>query len=116
MAALLLVLAVMVFLNRKGVGICLLKQWTGVPCLTCGASRAVVSMMRSNFRAAFLVQPLVTLMAPLALALGLVHACFLWFKAERLSIHLQPVERVVLLCVGVVLLVLNWAWLIVSGV
>ena len=43
-----------------GMTLCPLKRLTGVPCPTCGSTRAVVLLLRGNVVGAFAIQPLAT--------------------------------------------------------
>ncbi len=50
--------------------ICLLRNWTGVPCPGCGVTRSVAALLRGAWMEAFLLHPL----APVAVA----EAAVLW--------------------------------------
>jgi hypothetical protein len=50
---------------------CPLRAWTGIPCLTCGGTRAKVALAGGDVFAAFAANPLVTLAAIAFVAGGL---------------------------------------------
>lgn len=53
-----------------GIVVCPLKRFTGVPCPSCGTTRACLAMLRGDVRSAFAIQPFaVTLLFGVAPAL-----------------------------------------------
>ena len=59
-----------------GIVVCPLKRLTGVPCPTCGTTRACLAMLRGDVRAAFALQPFAV-----ALVSGVAPALLLWAAA-----------------------------------
>ena len=89
---------------------CLFHRLTGWPCPTCGTTRGLLALARGDWRTSFAWNPLVMsgfLVAVLATA-GRV------LTARTLEIELSPVERRVLIGAGLMVLAVNWAWLIHS--
>lgn len=43
-----------------GIVVCPLRRFVGIPCPTCGSTRAVLRLVRGDFAGAFALQPLVT--------------------------------------------------------
>jgi hypothetical protein len=94
---------------------CLLKTWTGVPCLTCGGIRALNALLTGHVAAAFRLQPLLTLLAIAAMAwVGYAVAGAL-FGVCRLRVRTTRREQRVLMAAAVVLVLANWVYLIADG-
>jgi hypothetical protein len=104
-------LAVLPFAPRFAVALpgCPLRRWTGIPCPTCGGTRAVVSLAGGDVVGALSLNPLVTVGAVAFVAFGL--AAPLWLalggKVPELS-SLPPWVRVAL----VAALLASWAWVV----
>ena len=94
--------------------VCPLHAMTGVPCPTCGSTRALVALGQFHPWEAFLWNPLVTLGAFLFLIGGLLAP--LWVgRGGRLPRHAGTAP--VWFRLGVpALLVVNWVYLVVVGV
>ncbi len=101
-------------LYRLPITLCYFKGFTGIPCFTCGSTRAAAHLAVLDFAGAFALNPLATLVA-VALALwGLTELLLLpWKLALRLEIApgLHPWLR----WTAVVLGVANWLYLIATG-
>jgi len=101
-----------------GVGLgtpgCAFHRLTGIPCPTCGSSRAVVAALHGHLVEAFLWNPLVTTVIGLFEICGL--AAPFWFamggKVPILGPSLPRWVRWAILAA----LLANWAWLIAHGV
>lgn len=95
------------------VGPCLLRVTTGVPCLTCGATSAVVALTAGRVREAVTANPLVVVAI-----VGLqAWACWcvvatLWPPCRR-RIHLTPAARRRAWWLIGAALAANWVWLAV---
>ncbi len=81
--SILAILAAFILLaHALGIVLCPLKRFTGVPCPTCGSTRALVCVLHGDFAHAFVFQPLVM---TLVLAAGpVVLAAMLSPRAKRL--------------------------------
>ena len=91
-----------------------MKRLLGVPCPTCGATRAVALLLHGDVCGAFVMQPLamvvLTLLVPAALAVRLA------FGARRTKAFLFAAARAPTFWFVVVVAVLaNWAYVIVHG-
>jgi hypothetical protein len=104
------------FLHLDGLGItlCTFKAATGIPCMTCGGTRTLALLARGNLAGALAMNPLVAaaffVLVPWALA-DLV----LWTRGRSLGLNLGPRARSVAVVSGVVVLVVNWGYLILAG-
>ncbi|HLX13469.1 MAG TPA: DUF2752 domain-containing protein [Bacteroidota bacterium] len=100
--------------------VCLFKAITGLPCPSCGATRAILLLLHGNFRDSMMMNPL-----GIILLLGLI-ILLLWLIADMLrrsdSFYrsYRKTENMLAhnyrLSVPLVFLVLsNWIWNIVKG-
>ena len=69
-----LVTGIMLVLHWTARTACPMYAVTGIPCPSCGSTRAVISVLRGDFTAALRWHPLVVLLPPLAVLL-----LYLWF-------------------------------------
>ncbi|MGI6098618.1 MAG: DUF2752 domain-containing protein [Kiritimatiellia bacterium] len=99
-----------------GVHRCLFKWLTGIPCPTCGGTRALLHLLRGELSAAWRAQPLLITGLLLGLAAYTVTAAVTLVWRRRLPV-LQASRRawcrLALLLLG--LAVLNWGYLIARG-
>ena len=101
-------------LDQLGFTVCIFRLTTGLPCATCGATRALGRLLRLDLAGALLMNPLVTLGTLALVAWGLLDLALLpTRRALRLGVAAawQPTVRVVV----VALVLLNWAFLILVG-
>lgn len=107
-----------VILVARGVGFytgteldtCLFHRLTGHPCPTCGTTRGLFAMARGAWREAFLWNPLTMAGS----VLGLVVMASRILTARTLAIDLSHSEKRNLAILGLIVLGLNWVWLIRS--
>ena len=93
---------------------CAVKGITGIPCPTCGSTRAIVHLAQGDIAAALLMNPLVS-----ACVLG---ACLYFIYSlitlkpgiPRFTVVISERERMVLQVGIVVALVVNWMYLIAT--
>ncbi len=116
LGAVLLIGALIAVLHLCGARICLFHRLTGLPCLTCGTSRAFALLMSGHIADAFVTQPLAVLAATAVFSCVLIQACFIWCGRIVLSVHFERRERIALGAVTILLVIANWIWLIVRGV
>jgi hypothetical protein len=92
---------------------CHLRAWTGLPCPTCGSTRAVLAMAHFEWLEAIRVNPLATLGVAGALAAGL--AAPLWIRAGgKLPVLTRRGRRWVLWTL-VAAVAANWVYLVGSS-
>jgi len=92
---------------------CTFRTLTGVPCVTCGATRAAMALMEGNIVGAFWLNPLVFVgMAAVAL-FNLYALAVLLMRAPRLRV-VAPARRVrrTLVAISCSVLLLNWIYLL----
>ena len=93
--------------------VCPLHAFTGWPCLTCGATRAVRAVFRGNFLEALCWNPLVIVGLGMVLLFDLYALIVVGFGLPRLRFEDMPQRIVSALRVGVIVAILiNWGWLI----
>jgi len=108
------VLVALLHLDHLGMTMCALKLITGIPCPTCGGTRAVGLLTRLDVPGALAMNPLVALGALLVVPWFLADL-LLVFRRRALDVSVTPaVAR--LLRVGVVAaLGANWLYLVLVG-
>ena len=101
----------LIVLFAPGATMCNFKRWTGVPCPTCGMTRGVTSVARGDVAAGFAYNPLF-----LTVTLGflLLLAARLLFR-QTLRLRASSNERRALWGLGILLVALNWTYLILAG-
>lgn len=101
-------------LDRLGFPICYFKAATGLPCATCGGTRALAQLASWDVVGALAMNPLVTLGLLGVLAWAAADA-WQWSRARRLSIPIGPRAGAVLRIGAVVALLANWIYLLLAG-
>ncbi len=96
---------------------CIFHSLTGVPCLTCGATRAARQFFHGHFGASFLFNPLAfTTYCGIAL-FDIYATAVLLTGASRLRLRdVSPREKLVLRSLVLVLLAANWVYLITAHI
>jgi len=94
--------------------LCVFKAVTGLPCMTCGTTRAFTRLGRLDFAGALAMNPLVTL-GTLALLPWAAADLVLMPRGRALSLELSPAAARVTRIAVVVAVFANWAWLIAAG-
>jgi hypothetical protein len=113
-AAVTMVMVIVLHLDRLPFSLCVFKAVTGVPCLTCGTTRALALLARLDLVGALAMNPLVAsgslLLIPWAVAdLVLMPA------RRALALELSPAAARVARVAFVAAVVLNWVWLVAAG-
>ena len=92
---------------------CVFKGLTGIPCPTCGSTRSVVHLSHGDILSAFTMNPLMTLClmsAVLYFIYGLIGAAF---HLPRIGFLFTDKERTIMRAGAVILLLVQWVYLIV---
>ncbi|AGA77308.1 DUF2752 domain-containing protein [Echinicola vietnamensis] len=105
--------------HSHGPTLCLIKNVTGIPCPSCGITRAVMAIIHGDMNGAFYSNPLGFLVA-VGLAVGpvwllmdlLLKKDSLWISYQRFEIWLRNPVRAIPL--GMLVLI-NWCWNIYKG-
>ncbi|HEY8548852.1 MAG TPA: DUF2752 domain-containing protein [Vicinamibacterales bacterium] len=111
----LLLLAIAVASPNVRLPLCTLKVLTGIPCPTCGMTRAVLALTRGDFLLALTMNPLVVVGAIVAACYGVYAAAVLALGLPRFRPQLNARDWVAVRVVALAAMALNWAWLIADG-
>lgn len=88
--------------------LCPLRQATGLPCPTCGGTRAALAAARGDLPAAFRLNPLV-MVAACGVALWLILRVGF---ARRITVRRAPIGRGMMWMAVLTLVALNWVYVI----
>jgi hypothetical protein len=94
---------------------CALKTLTGLPCPTCGITRAVIALSRADFERAFFMNPLATAGCVVGLIYLLYAATVLALRLPRFRPTVSPAGARRVRLAAIAMLAINWAWLIATG-
>ncbi len=92
---------------------CVFKGLTGIPCPTCGSTRSVMHLSHGNMLSAFAMNPLTTLCLISAVLYFIYSLMSVAFHLPRISFLLTDNERNVMRAGVVMLLLVQWAYLII---
>jgi hypothetical protein len=101
-------------LDRLPFSLCVFKAVTGLPCMTCGTTRALARLARLDLAGALSMNPLVTL-ATLTLLPWAAADLALLPRGRVLSLELSPAAARVARIAAVAAVLANWAWLVAAG-
>ena len=101
-------------LDRLPFTVCLFKGLTGLPCPTCGSTRAVARLFGLDVAGALAMNPLVTAVAVVIAAWAIVDLALLPSR-RSLRLDLSPRLGHLLRALALVAFFLNWVYLILSG-
>lgn len=91
---------------------CPLRAATGIPCPTCGTTRATVALLHGEVGIAFSLNPLATLAGMVFVLGGILAVAWVWVKAPLPQLP-SSLSLGRALASGLVLALLaNWAWLL----
>lgn len=101
-------------LDRLPFSLCIFKAVTGVPCLTCGTTRALSRLARLDIAGALAMNPLVASGALLLLPWAV--ADLVLMPARRaVALELSPAAARAARVAFAAAVVLNWIWLVAAG-
>jgi len=95
--------------------ICPFRAITGIPCLSCGGTRALLALAHGDVRAAFVWNPLVAAGTVAALVWLLYAAFVIILRAPRLRLRLEARDRLALRVAAGLAIAGNWIFLIAQG-
>jgi hypothetical protein len=101
-------------LDRLGLTLCTFKRLTGLPCATCGSTRALAQLARLDLAGALAQNPLAALLAIAAVAWAAIDL-LLVVRGRALSLEMTAAEGRGLSLAAVVAAVLNWAYVVAAG-
>ncbi|NMH28271.1 DUF2752 domain-containing protein [Flavobacterium silvaticum] len=103
----------------SGFGICLFKHVVGIPCPSCGVTRAVQLLLQGNVRDSLLMNPLGILVALLALATPIWIVLDLLRRKQTFFRFYQKTESIIrrptVATIFILLVLTNWFWGISKG-
>jgi hypothetical protein len=94
---------------------CAFRGLTGLPCPTCGTSRALLALGRGDLAGALAVQPFVTALAALFALLLLWSAAHVAAPGCVPMAFPPPARQVVAVRAGAFALLVNWVYLLTIG-
>ena len=102
-------------LDHAGVAFCYFKALTGYACFTCGTTRALGHLAAFDLPRAFAVQPLVTAGTLGMLLWGAIDAG-LSLASKRTIFRLEGRSSRIVFFVGLGVAIVNWFYLLATGV
>jgi len=93
------------------ISLCPLKRFVGVPCPTCGTTRAVLLAMRGDFAGAFAMQPLCMALLAAAGPVALAAYRLPRFRRALASAARSPWAW----ALAALAVAANWAWVLANG-
>src|SRR3990172_7447053 len=92
---------------------CVFKELTGIPCLTCGSTRAVVHLSHGDILSAFVMNPMTTLCLMSAVLYFIYSLMSAAFELPRIGFFLTKRESTIMRAGVVMLLFIQWTYLII---
>lgn len=100
--------------RTPGVGLCLIKRATDVPCPSCGSTRAIQLLLKGDVLGSLLINPLGIVLATALIAIPLWITSDVVFRRDTLHRAYLGVEdrlrRPFTAGILIVLILLNWMW------
>ena len=94
---------------------CGLKRMVGLPCLSCGSTRATVNLLHGNIAKALAFQPMMMTIYVGLFVWGLV-SMWAFLRRRSLNVDLSRTEKRIWYTAIVTVPLANWAYLIAMGV
>lgn len=100
--------------NTSGFNVCLIKSTTGVPCPSCGSTRALMALGQGKLREAILINPLALLLATMMITIPVwiiydllnnKNSFYLFYSKAELFLRKKWMATT-----AICLIFLNWIW------
>jgi hypothetical protein len=101
-------------LDRLPIRVCMFKTITGIPCMTCGTTRALGRLARFDLVGAIRISPLAAVALMVMLAFGFFDLLLLP-GGRTLRVRTSPGEWRWMVVLALALLFANWIYLIATG-
>lgn len=95
-----------------GIMLCPLRKYTGIPCFTCGSTRAILSLVSGDITTAFLTQPLIIFLVCILAPIIFFNICAALLQKRMLLLSLSRTEKTVLFFILTAATLLNWVYLL----
>ena len=92
--------------------VCLLREWTGVPCPTCGTTRLIEALLSGDLLGALAWNPLVFLVLTAAAVWAVLSAARFAFRLPTWCVAFSRRERTWARILAIAALVGGWAWVL----
>jgi len=96
--------------------VCLLREWTGIPCPTCGTTRLVEALLAGDVLEALVWNPLVFLALAAVSTWAVLSAARFVLGLPAWGLVLSARERLAARVLAVIGLIGGWAWVVWRGV
>ena len=101
-------------LDRVPLTLCVFKGLTGLPCPTCGSTRALGRLFVLDFAGALAMNPFTTVVAVVLAAWGIADLALLP-RRQALGLEVSPPLARALRVLALVLFLANWLYLVAAG-
>ena len=101
-------------LDRLPFAVCMFKAVTGVPCMTCGTTRALGRLVAGDLPGALAQNPLAATFVLMLVPWGLADL-FLMTRGQAVGVELSPPAASSVRVALVAAVLVNWAYLIATG-
>jgi hypothetical protein len=101
-------------LDRIPVTLCVFKGVSGLPCPTCGSTRALGRLVALDFAGALAMNPLTTIAAVVLAAWGIADLALLP-RRQALGLEVSPRFGFALRVLALGLFLANWVYLVAAG-
>ena len=101
-------------LDRRPVAFCAFKAVTGLPCMSCGTTRAFARLFSLDLPGAVTMNPLSAAVALALVPWGLADLALLR-RGRALALEISPAVAPLVRVTAVTLVFANWAYLILAG-
>ncbi len=98
-----------------GIMLCPLRRYTGIPCFTCGSTRAFLSLVSGDLKTAFLTQPLIISLVCLLVPVILLNISAALLQKRMVLLSLSRTKKVLLFLFFAIATLLNWLYLLTTN-